>query len=213
MNIIAIAKEIARGKDCYRIFMNLECAHYALRGSIVDLGSGTGSASYHRFFQRTEGTTIQAVDRATMPIDFEYDFLPCPDASIDIILAFNVLEHIYHYPFLIAEIKRVLKPGGRIIGSVPFLVGFHPDPNDYWRYTEEALTKIFRSSGFSHIEVRMLGRGPWIAAFSQMEFMIPRIAKIFFVPFLAALDFIVLKLWPRLDRRKFALGFFFSAIK
>jgi len=46
--------------------------------------------------------------------------LPVKDSSVDIVVITEVLEHFVNYSFLINEIKRVLKPGGVVIGSVPY---------------------------------------------------------------------------------------------
>jgi len=193
--------------------MNLECSKYTLRGKVADIGAGAGPASYHRFFTKEVGAEITSLDRQTSPVDFERDRLTYPEESVDTVLMFNVLEHIFNYSNLLSEIKRVLKPGGRVYGSVPFLVGYHPDPKDFWRYTGSALETIFKSAGFNGLEIKILGRGPFTASYSQIEFMIPRILKIAILPPLFFLDFLALKLKPSLSREKFALGLFFSLTK
>ena len=95
-------KEIMRGKDLYRILMNQECANYELSGLVLDVGSGPfdtaqgkGGASYHRFFKKQPEVKIVPLDLKT-GIDLEKDKLPYGDASVDMVLAFNVLEHIYN---------------------------------------------------------------------------------------------------------------------
>ena len=208
--VMLYIKEIWRCKDLYRIFMNIECSKHALRGKTADIGSGSSRASYHRFFSVEKGVEILALDRQISPIDFERDRLPYPDTSVDTILVFNVFEHIYNYSALVSEIKRVLRPGGRIYGAVPFLVGFHPDPQDFWRYTSSALKAVFKSSGFNDIEIKILGSGPFTASFFQIEFMAPRILKIIILPLLFLLDFLFLKLKPGIYPEKFALGLFFT---
>lgn len=213
MNAFLYIKEVWRGKDLYRIFMNIECLDYVLKGKVADIGSGATKASYHRFFKREEGADVVATDQQISSIDFEKDTLPYDDAGIDALLIFNVLEHIYNYPFLLSEVKRVLKPGGRVFGAVPFLVGYHPDPYDYWRYTAEALYRIFEAAGFKNVRIKFLGRGPFIAGYSQMEFLLPRIIKITVFPALFFLDRIFYKIRPKTDRQKFALGLFFTLTK
>lgn len=205
--------ELLRGKDIYRILMNAECASYTLFGRVLDIGSGREAASYHRFFKKAENIRIIPLDQKIARIDFEQDPLPAKDGSVDMVLAFNCFEHIYRYSSLISEIYRVLADGGQVFGATPVLVGYHPDPKDYWRFTSEALRRIFQTAGFDVVVISTIGRGPCTAAFSQIEFMIPRFLKIIAMPCMAALDRVIFLLKPRLDKEKFALGLFFQLIK
>lgn len=45
--------------------------------------------------------------------------LPLPDASVDVVLSFYSLEHMYPLSDYLREIRRVLKPAGRLIGAIP----------------------------------------------------------------------------------------------
>jgi SAM-dependent methyltransferase len=47
------------------------------------------------------------------------------------------------------EMRRVLKPGGQMIVSVPHLSRRHELPHDYFRYTPEGMTWLLRKAGFS----------------------------------------------------------------
>lgn len=204
--------ETLRGKDLYRTLMNIECRLFTLSGSVLDVGGGSGQASYHRFL-KNDNAKITPLDGQENAIDFEKDSLPYENNGVDTLLAFNVLEHIYNHSFLVGEMRRVLKPDGRIIGAVPFLVGYHADPKDFFRYTSEALEKIFSEEGFKDIQIKVIGRGPFSAGYSQVEFMIPRILKILFLPCVLFLDRIVFLLKPGLNKEKFALGLFFTCTK
>jgi SAM-dependent methyltransferase len=210
--MFTLIREMLAGKDLYRTLMNMECRPIVLEGEVLDLGSGVGRASYHRFFENRDARVI-ALDGQHDNIDFEKDSLPYEKESFDSVLAFNLLEHVYHYNFLLSEIRRVLTPGGRVIGAVPFLVGYHADPRDFFRYTSDALRIIFQEAGFENIEIITLGRGPLSVAYSQIEFLIPRIIKIIFLPSILFLDRLVLPLISKINREKFALGLFFSLSK
>ena len=215
----SFAREVWRGKDLYRIVMNEACAAHELRGRVLDVGSGTKAASYHRFFRRAAGAEVRALDSAFrgedggIALNLETDALPYEAGSVDTVLAFNILEHLYRYDVLLGEVKRVLKSGGRLIGATPFLVGYHADPHDYWRYTSEALRRMFSSHGFTDIEVGVLGYGPFSAAFAQAEILFPRVFKLLLLPFAVACDSLILRFKPRMNRERFALGLFFSCRK
>ncbi|MCD5309461.1 class I SAM-dependent methyltransferase [Kineosporia babensis] len=75
------------------------------------------------------------------------DITNCPEIeseSFDAIISVDVFEHIRE-PWLAApEIIRLLKPGGFTYHSTLFSWRYHPCPVDYWRYTPEALSFLFK---------------------------------------------------------------------
>jgi SAM-dependent methyltransferase len=85
---------------------------------------------------------------------------PFGDATVDAIFCLEVLEHVGN-PHAAAEaIHRVLRPGGLVIGSTPFLLGVHDQPRDYYRYTSHGLSLVF--SRFEQLVLR--GRNGYFAA-------------------------------------------------
>ncbi len=219
MHIFKDTHEIWRGKDVYRLLMNIESSHYTIRGKTIDIGSGVKLASYHRYLKKDVVVTVECLDlgfeggvQGGKEINLEKDPLPYADASCDTVLMFNVLEHIYNYEWVLKEVRRILKPGGTILGAVPFLVAYHPDPHDYWRYTSETLFTIFTNIGFKEVIIRPFGKGPFTAAWSQLEPVMPRLIKIGAIPLARWLDIIIGKFRPRMNAAKFPLGHFFTAV-
>lgn len=45
--------------------------------------------------------------------------IPLPDSCVDVVVTFHQLEHVYELDKYLVELKRVLKPGGVIVGAVP----------------------------------------------------------------------------------------------
>jgi SAM-dependent methyltransferase len=78
--------------------------------------------------------------------------MPFADASMDVVLITQVLEHIPEPIAVIAEIRRVLKPGGTLLLSVPSIFPQHGSPGDYWRYMPQGLQWILRD--FHHVTVQ-----------------------------------------------------------
>lgn len=64
---------------------------------------------------------------------------PVSDATYDTVLCSEVLEHVANPHAALREICRVLRPGGALLLSVPFLARLHEEPHDYFRYTEHGL--------------------------------------------------------------------------
>ncbi len=61
--------------------------------------------------------------------------LPFLEHSLHLIICQEVLEHVTHPHSAIAEFHRVLAPGGELVLQLPFIIGYHPGPHDYWRFT------------------------------------------------------------------------------
>ncbi|MFH0874140.1 MAG: methyltransferase domain-containing protein [Candidatus Komeilibacteria bacterium] len=85
-------------------------------------------------------------------IDFHYDImnLEFPDEVFDVVVCAAVLEHVPDPGRAIAELRRVLKPGGEIWIEVPFCQPFHPSPQDYWRVTQLGLREWMKD--FAEVE-------------------------------------------------------------
>jgi len=69
--------------------------------------------------------------------------LPFADGVFDLVLCEYVLEHIRNPLQMAREIQRVIKPGGQLYMTVPFMQTFHGNPDDYQRYTISGLSALF----------------------------------------------------------------------
>ena len=61
------------------------------------------------------------------------------DASVGSVIALNVFEHVQRFWHGFEEVQRILRPDGILIVSCPFHFHIHAYPNDYWRFTPEAI--------------------------------------------------------------------------
>ncbi len=214
--ILHILKQTAKGQSLARILMNDGLRDFSIQGKVLDIGGGR-SPDYFRYMGKAEGSAVTISDMrhpdgSGARIDFESDPLPYPDGSFDQALMFNILEHIYHHQFLAGQAHRILKQGGTLIGFVPFMVRYHPDPHDYFRYTKEALMKILDEAGFHDIEIREVGRGPFAVNYNTIVHSVPVAARLLMLPIHYFLDSVYMSL--RADAAaKFPLGYIFSAKK
>ena len=123
---------------------------------IVDLGSGSRHLADH----------VLTVDVGTFPgVDLVGDGhrLPFRSNSVARIVCTGVLEHVNFPEKVVAEMARVLRPGGRLYVAVPFLQGFHPGSGtqqDFQRYTHVGLLRLL--APFCVVESGISG-GPSVA--------------------------------------------------
>ena len=169
-----------------RIAMNSAIFEYTkknnVKGATIDLGSKSGDASHNRFMTKAKDCKITYTDLhpqsdKVKKLDLEKHF-GIQDEVYDTVLCFNVLEHLYDYKNAVTESYRILKKGGVFIGATPFLVHYHPDPNDYFRYTDSAIEKIFTGAGFAKEEITPLGLGPITSGNYSVIMLMPRILRL-----------------------------------
>jgi SAM-dependent methyltransferase len=104
---------------------------------------------------------------------FEGDRWPVDDASVDVVLATETLEHVPEPAVFLAEARRVLRPGGRIVLTVPFAARWHYIPHDYWRYTPSSLRNLLAAAGFADPVVHARGNEVTVACYKAMALFLP----------------------------------------
>jgi SAM-dependent methyltransferase len=70
--------------------------------------------------------------------------IPYPDKSFDAVVADSVLEHVCDPQRCVSEFMRILKPGGFVFASTPFLQPVHMGAYDFTRFTYLGHRRLFR---------------------------------------------------------------------
>ncbi len=83
--------------------------------------------------------------------------LPLRDGSADLVLCTQMLEHVRRPDAAVAEMRRVMRPGGVCLLTTHGTWFYHPDPEDYWRWTGAGLRALFTAAGFERVEVTPVG--------------------------------------------------------
>lgn len=133
-------------------------ARYAT-GRTLDVGCG--AMPYRDRILRT-ADSYDGLDAEVRHPDVRYvasatDMSPVEDASYDTVLCSEVLEHVDDPVLALREIARVVRPGGQVILSVPFLGRLHEEPYDFARYTEHGLRKLCGDVGLEIEAVEVTG--------------------------------------------------------
>ena len=193
----------------------------SLAGGARVLDAGAGEAQYAHLFARQRYVGVDLgigdagwnyrrldciADLASLPLAGS-----CCDACINIV----TLEHVREPARVIAEMARVLKPGGRLLLIVPHEWEVHQSPHDYFRYTRHGVQYLLESAGFGGIVIepvggffRLLARRLWNALQFFPGLSAP-FAALFFAP-----PALLLPFFDSLDRdRNFTLGYICTASK
>ncbi|NUR74879.1 MAG: class I SAM-dependent methyltransferase [Thermoleophilia bacterium] len=113
---------------------------------VLDVGCGL-TPYYPCFAAAGEYVGVDVVDGPTTDLIGPIEALPVEDDSFDIVLCTQVLEHVDDPAAAVRELHRVTKPGGRVLASTHGVMVFHPNPNDYWRWTHTGLRRVFDLNG------------------------------------------------------------------
>lgn len=116
------------------------------------LDYGCGNKPYKELFINTYseyvGADLQGNNLADIIINDD-GTLPLTDESFDCVLSTQVLEHVADPTLYLKESYRVLQYDGKLILSTHGFWIYHPDPNDFWRWTSAGLRRIIEDAGFT----------------------------------------------------------------
>ena len=98
-----------------------------------------------------ESADFELVDKPYTKSTYVCDLcerIPVEDARFDYVLFNQVLEHVPYPRKALGELFRVLKPGGKLLCTVPLFYEEHEQPYDFFRYTQFAHKHLFPEAGF-----------------------------------------------------------------
>jgi len=137
-------------------------------GRVVDLGAGGRKIS-------PETICVDFIPDSGTNVVGDVQRLSFRSASIDLIYATGLFEHVADERLVIREIQRVLKPGGVVHVEVPFLEQYHEDPIDCRRLTAPGLELEMNREGF-----RTLATGAHIGPTVTLLNMVARWCSLWF---------------------------------
>lgn len=119
--------------------------------TVVDIG---GKKNKKRGFfnvdNHAKSVIYVNIDKQTEPdIIADATNIPLENNSVDTVIMGEVLEHLAEVGDALKEAYRLLKPGGKLIATIPFMLGVHADPHDYGRYTDYYWKYIAEKNNFN----------------------------------------------------------------
>lgn len=143
-----------------RLYLDKMLTETEFYGKVLDIGGKKEKkrGTFRPPLEKVESWEYLNIDKTTKP-DYvcSADAIPVHDNNFDVILITEVLEHCEDPVAVIVESYRVLKIGGRIVVTMPFLFPVHADPEDYQRWTPGKLRLELEGAGFDKCEIRNMG--------------------------------------------------------
>jgi len=119
------------------------------------LDAGCGKRPYEALFPHAREYLGVDAESPAADVQASVDAIPVPDASFDVVLCTQVLEHTHDPAAAVRELRRVVAPGGRVLASTHGVQVYHPAPIDLWRWTHAGLERLFAANGqWSSLTVR-----------------------------------------------------------
>jgi SAM-dependent methyltransferase len=174
------------------------------RGRVVDMGCG--SAPYKKLIlakaEEYVGVDWPSSNHDQRRVDVFADLsAPLPLASdwADTITAFQVLEHLREPELFLRECFRILRQGGQLLITVPFMWHVHEAPHDYYRFTRYGLEYLLVKAGFTDVALSA-NTGAWQTLALKFSYQTARHARGPLRPVLGLTWWAVQGLAPILDR-------------
>jgi SAM-dependent methyltransferase len=132
-------------------------AMHAERGRYRLLDVGCGVKPYGPWFEPyvSEHVGVDIEGNPDADLTGTIESIPVEDASFDLVICTQVLEHCDDPAQGVRELRRVVRPGGRVLLSTHGVQVYHPAPHDLWRWTHEGLERLFLTNGtWASVSVR-----------------------------------------------------------
>ena len=177
-------------KKTYTKFIAEKMVELAREESILDVGGGKRFtkwlSAYEELFKNCNYKSMDYDARTGADIVGDIHAIPLADGGVGGIICSSVLEHVRNPIRAVEEMRRVLKPGGKIFVYVPSIYPYHAREGaypDYWRFFDDTLEMLFKD--FSECEIVKVG-----GYFKALFFFFPLQHKLRFVidPLAAFLD-------------------------
>ena len=188
-----------------------------LNKDLLGLDIGAGDSPFKNYLNSLKLISIDFTRYPGINIICDLnDNIPIASESIDYIIMTNLLEHLYDLR-VINEAYRMLKKGGNLHITVPFLIEVHQAPYDYHRYTYLYLQKKLKEEGFEIEYIEPSGDFGTFQKLTGIYYSFPiqkgdLVAKLLW-QFQKIINYLLKKFVPNNFRNDFTGGYMLSAKK
>src|SRR5437867_1922661 len=132
------------------------------------LDAGAGECRYASVFKRHRYVSLDSRvgdaswDYSRLDIIGDLESIPLPTSVFDGVISVVVLEHTREPKRVVAEMSRVIKPGGKLFLVVPDQWEVHQIPNDFFRFTRYGVEYLLVEAGFRVLQIEAVGGFGWL---------------------------------------------------
>lgn len=116
-------------------------------GPVIEIGSKDygSTASFRDLYVAVEyiGVDLEAGKGVDIVVDLAHGLGGLQEGGFALAICCSVLEHTPQPWVMAANIKRLLRPGGMLYLSVPWVWRYHAYPDDYFRFSPRAVQSLF----------------------------------------------------------------------
>lgn len=160
------------------------------QGKLLDIGCGVGDFLVHVKQKQWDVVGVEPSEQARSIAEQRLQsklLLPnelhqLPDASFDVITMWHVLEHVDNLPDQVSELRRLLKPGGRLLIALPnyrsFDCIYYKDKWAAWdvprhlnHFSRSSIQNLFPSESFKQIETQKLKWDSYYISFLSERYL------------------------------------------
>jgi len=139
------------------LYKNIKKIAPFVEGKILDVGCG--QKPYKKLFTNVKeyigiDVEVSGHDHSNSEVDLYYNGkdIPFKDEEFDSVLTNQVLEHVFEADDFLNEINRVLKKGGLLLITFPFVWDEHEQPYDFARYTSFGIKYLLEKTNFEIVD-------------------------------------------------------------
>ena len=151
--------------------------------TVLDVGGADVNGSYRDIFSAPNikylGADLKEAPGVAVVMDDPYK-IPLEDASVDLVVSGQMLEHCEFFWLSFGEMMRVLKPDGYLFLIAPSSGGIHRHPVDCYRFHPDAYHALAKYTGCKVVDLWHDQRGTWrdlVGVFSWREDREARLAR------------------------------------
>jgi SAM-dependent methyltransferase len=147
--------------------------------TVVDLGAGEATLRAKlpnaRYLAVDRGIGHGGWDYSGLDVVADAHAVPLADATADLVVCKQVLEHLTDPGRCLREIRRILKPGGRVLLSTNQQWPQHQQPYDFFRFTSFGLRHVFEAAGLAVERIEPMGGVFSVALFQFSQTLAPHL--------------------------------------